>query len=490
MSAEDDYRSFCDALSSTARGRAFLEEFSRRNRQADTETVLNALNRLEATALSHAATSPEADRIRQDLRALLDTLRTARPQTENSPTAIKAATLAALIDFAQARIESLVMPVAVSEGEMLAAVPAPEQPELPIPHPAATAAPIMALVPPAPPPAEVQASAPALMPAQAASPIGLQVSSPLSSDVSSQVSSQVSSPAKRKIAAVIPTVEFDYRMHQAVRPAPVRSAPEEAWSTLAPPVISAPAYAAPLPSAPVIAEPAPAPVAEAASATTITTTTDVVPQTDAGAETKIKTAAVEPYELWLDPPAVAAAEPEKSQIEALTLTVDFAVAELTMPAQAVWTVSPSEFLPAADVEAVTANVIADEAAIIETAVIETTMAEASMTEETMADTVVAETIVAATATADLATHDLTTTDIAIADTTIADSAMTDAPLAVAGVANDTPVHDTAGATMATIEQLMQQMEKSAAPAVRGHAEADPLAPIMALSEEERIALFT
>jgi hypothetical protein len=29
-----------------------------------------------------------------------------------------------------------------------------------------------------------------------------------------------------------------------------------------------------------------------------------------------------------------------------------------------------------------------------------------------------------------------------------------------------------------------------APAVRGHAEADPLAPLMALSEDERIALFT
>jgi len=447
VSAEDDYRSFCDALSSTARGRAFLEEFSRRNRQADTETVLTALNRLEATALSHAATSPEADRIRQDLRALLDTLRTARPQTENSPTAIKAATLAALIDFAQARIESLVMPAAASESETLAAVPVPEQPELPIPHPTATAAPVMALVP---------------APAASAAPLG-------TSPVHSHIHSQVHAPAKRKIAAVIPTVEFDYRMHQAVRPAPVRTAPEEAWSALAPPVISAPAYAAPLPSSPVIAEPAPSPA------------TDIVPQTgnEAGADATVDTGkTVEPYELWLDPPTVAAAEaetPATTALETLSLTVDLAVAEWVTPPPAEWAVTQNE--AAADTTpATTADTVIAETAAAETVTVETAIIEAAIAETTYAETAFVET---------------TFVEATFAETAVADGAMTEASLAAPAVEDDAT--STAGTTMDTIESLMQQMEKTAAPApaVRGHADGvDPLAPIMALSEEERIALFT
>jgi hypothetical protein len=131
--AENDYRSFCAALGASARGRAFLSEYARRNRHADTEVVLQALARLEKTARGQG-TAPEADRIRQDLRALLDTLRTARPQIDSTPGAIKAATLAALIDFVQARIEALVTPARAG----LSQVPDLEQPELPIPQPSST----------------------------------------------------------------------------------------------------------------------------------------------------------------------------------------------------------------------------------------------------------------------------------------------------------------------------------------------------------------
>ena len=107
--AEDDYQSFSAALGASARGRAFLHEYARRNRHADTEVVLAALDRLESVARSQK-TAPEAERIRQDLRALLDTIRSARPQIDQTPGAIKAATLAALIEFVQARIEALVQP--------------------------------------------------------------------------------------------------------------------------------------------------------------------------------------------------------------------------------------------------------------------------------------------------------------------------------------------------------------------------------------------
>ncbi|HZL30432.1 MAG TPA: hypothetical protein VFC54_05155 [Pseudolabrys sp.] len=140
LTADDDYHSFCDAVGASERGRAFLQEYARRNRHADTGVVLAALARLEETARAQQA-APEAERIRQDLRALLDTLRAARPQIDNSPGAIKAATLASLIDFVQARIEALILPVRATLTE----VPPPEQPELPMPRPAQMPA-VLALV--------------------------------------------------------------------------------------------------------------------------------------------------------------------------------------------------------------------------------------------------------------------------------------------------------------------------------------------------------
>ncbi|HEY0302938.1 MAG TPA: hypothetical protein VGC36_16440 [Rhizomicrobium sp.] len=149
---EDDYLSFSAALGSSARGRAFLHEYARRNRHADTEVVLEALFRLEKVAHGQKS-EPEAARIRQDLRALLDTIRSARPQIDQSPGAIKAATLSALIEFLQARIESLVTPTgATGAVGFLAPVPQAEQPELPMPQPGSSALRSIALVQPIAPP--------------------------------------------------------------------------------------------------------------------------------------------------------------------------------------------------------------------------------------------------------------------------------------------------------------------------------------------------
>ncbi len=149
---EEDYQSFSAALGSSARGRAFLQEYARRNRHADTEIVLEALFRLEKVAHSQK-TEPEAARIRQDLRALLDTIRAARPQIDQSPGAIKAATLSALIEFMQARIEALVSPMGLPGAvSFLSPVPQAEQPELPMPHPGSSALRSIALVQPIAPP--------------------------------------------------------------------------------------------------------------------------------------------------------------------------------------------------------------------------------------------------------------------------------------------------------------------------------------------------
>jgi hypothetical protein len=159
--SEPDYRAFCAALEASARGRAFLAEYARRNRHADTATVLAALDRLEALVRRQSA-SAEADRIRQELRALLAAMRGAQPAIDAGAAAIKAAKLAALIGFVQHRIESIVEPtraqsalppevaalvlmdkeladdpVVEAARSHLAVVPRADEPELPIPAPAA-----------------------------------------------------------------------------------------------------------------------------------------------------------------------------------------------------------------------------------------------------------------------------------------------------------------------------------------------------------------
>ena len=163
--SEPDYRAFCAALEASARGRAFLAEYAKRNRHADTETVLAALDRLEAQVARQAA-STEADRIRQELRALLAALAGAQPAIDASAAAIKAAKLTALIGFVQHRIESIVAPTrqpsalppevaalvlmddkAVEAAHShLAVVPRADEPELPIPAPATGPPPAIALV--------------------------------------------------------------------------------------------------------------------------------------------------------------------------------------------------------------------------------------------------------------------------------------------------------------------------------------------------------
>ena len=45
---EDEFLTLCAALSASARGRAFLAEYARRNRNADTEVLLAAIGRIEA----------------------------------------------------------------------------------------------------------------------------------------------------------------------------------------------------------------------------------------------------------------------------------------------------------------------------------------------------------------------------------------------------------------------------------------------------------
>jgi chemotaxis protein CheZ len=63
---EADYEAICAAVMETARGRWFLAEYAKRNRHADTETVLNAIARLESAIRGGREASP-AERMRFDL---------------------------------------------------------------------------------------------------------------------------------------------------------------------------------------------------------------------------------------------------------------------------------------------------------------------------------------------------------------------------------------------------------------------------------------
>lgn len=164
---EDDYRSLCAAIESSARGRDFLTEFARRNRHADTEMLVGALDRLE-TLMRAEGTALE--RLRDELRLLLIAIRLARPDIDAASPLTKAAKLASLLDLLERRIDAMAdnkpgdaAPVAEDAAPApatLTIVPRPDEPELPIPQPAASAPPTIALVQAAQTQIQAQAEAP------------------------------------------------------------------------------------------------------------------------------------------------------------------------------------------------------------------------------------------------------------------------------------------------------------------------------------------
>src|SRR5581483_2470521 len=161
---EADYRAFCAALSASARGRAFLAEYARRNRHADTKPLLHALERLQTSLVFESGISAET-LVRQKLRALLDDITAAQNEIEASVMAIRTAKLTDLVATVEQRIAAIMAsagndPIPAesppafhlagnAEEETrahLAVVPPPDQPELPIPAPAPAQPPPIALV--------------------------------------------------------------------------------------------------------------------------------------------------------------------------------------------------------------------------------------------------------------------------------------------------------------------------------------------------------
>jgi len=164
---EGNYQAFCEALSASERGRAFLAEYTRQDRNADTTQLLAAIERLQSLVTTQA-TPQTSEPVKQQLRELLDEIVTAQRELEARILATKAEKLAELIALVERRISDILTtlradpapkieapppvadlpeePVEETERTHLVVVPSPEQPELPIPSPAATLPPSITLV--------------------------------------------------------------------------------------------------------------------------------------------------------------------------------------------------------------------------------------------------------------------------------------------------------------------------------------------------------
>ena len=142
---EDEFLTLCAALSASGRGRAFLAEYTRRNRNADTEALLEAIGRLEDRLRADASA---VQRLRDDLRMLLIAVRLARPEIDAAGPAARAVKLSKLLDLLECRLDAMAgAKSADTAPSHLTVVPRLDEPELPIPSPTSVQAPAIALVP-------------------------------------------------------------------------------------------------------------------------------------------------------------------------------------------------------------------------------------------------------------------------------------------------------------------------------------------------------
>ena len=161
---EDDYQAFCQALSASERGRAFLAEYARRNRGADTQQLQLAIEQLQSVIVAQSPPQ-RTELVKRQLRELLDEIGTAQCEVDALLLATKTEALAELIARVESRISGILwslrsdpsaevetappaseMPAEEPARAYLAVVPLPDQPELPIPSPNASSPPAIALV--------------------------------------------------------------------------------------------------------------------------------------------------------------------------------------------------------------------------------------------------------------------------------------------------------------------------------------------------------
>src|SRR5215475_13675074 len=68
--SEADYEAIRDAFMETSRGRWFLGEYAKRNRNADTSMVLDAVARIEEALATQRQPPPPEDRLPEALQAI------------------------------------------------------------------------------------------------------------------------------------------------------------------------------------------------------------------------------------------------------------------------------------------------------------------------------------------------------------------------------------------------------------------------------------
>jgi hypothetical protein len=78
---ERDYESICAALMQTERGRWFLQEFARRNRSADTQILLAAIERIEAVVSTERSRQVQQG-FRSDLREMAEAITRTRTEVD------------------------------------------------------------------------------------------------------------------------------------------------------------------------------------------------------------------------------------------------------------------------------------------------------------------------------------------------------------------------------------------------------------------------
>ena len=104
---DDEYQAFHAVLAASARGRAFLAEHARRARQAEIDTLLETLNRLENRMAAQTQAAPP-ERALQALAGLLEALRGLQAHIDLQRMSTDVARLAGLIDSVRLRLEDIV----------------------------------------------------------------------------------------------------------------------------------------------------------------------------------------------------------------------------------------------------------------------------------------------------------------------------------------------------------------------------------------------
>ncbi len=117
--AEADYGAIEQAVMETARGRWFLAEYARRNRHADTVTVLDAIGRLES-AVAMPRTSPDIERVRMDIREMANAI--ARTKAEIAAIKPEGADAGSgHFEDASVELDAIVKATATATGDILSA---------------------------------------------------------------------------------------------------------------------------------------------------------------------------------------------------------------------------------------------------------------------------------------------------------------------------------------------------------------------------------